>query len=32
MAIDAVYMEQLKGQKFLLLEAMEDFVKKVLGA
>ncbi|WP_310602093.1 hypothetical protein [Anaerosporobacter sp.] len=32
MKIEETYIEALKGQKFLLLEDMEEFVKKTLGA
>ncbi|WP_455715694.1 hypothetical protein [Anaerosporobacter sp.] len=32
MQIEEKYLSDLKGQKFLLLEEMEEFVKKTLGA
>lgn len=32
MQIEEKYLSDLRGQKFLLLEEMEEFVKKTLGA
>ncbi|SHM39810.1 hypothetical protein SAMN02746066_01847 [Anaerosporobacter mobilis DSM 15930] len=32
MQIEEKYLSEFKGQKFLLLEDMEEFVKKTLGA